>query len=253
MKIRQALDVISKISIDYYIDKPYIVGGLPRDIFLKKEIKTTDVDLTTNSSDILRLGLIAAESMHAAFNISDDGHITLFFENFDIDFSSNFISSSVEEFLSGKLQDLYEIYSRDFTINTLHMDINSLEISDPIGMAKDDLENKIIRTPMPPEITLGDDPKRVYRGIDFATRYGFSFADELTKYIKDNTDKFTQGQVKEAFITQRINKSIQNDPDRAISILMDTGLFYHIPLSSEFKTLLINRKLLSKYLEGNPS
>lgn len=251
MKIKECLNEILKISKDYKIDTPYIVGGLPRDVFLKKEIKTNDVDLTTNSSDSLRLGLLAADKFNCPFFISDDTHITLFFEDFDIDFSSNFISPSIDEYLSGKSDNLYEVYSRDFTINTLHMKIDDFKVFDPTGIAIPDLENKIIRTPLPPEITLVDDPKRAYRAIDFAARYSFDMAPELVRFIKENIDMFISGKVKASFITQRINRAIYNDKARTIKLLLDTGLFFHIPLTGDFKNLLIKEKLLNTYLQGH--
>ena len=96
MDLGEVLKLTADIADTYLIDKPYIVGGLPRDVYLKKEeIKTTDVDITTNSSEVLRLGILLAEELNETFELSDNGHVTVFTDKFDLDFSSHFVSEAV--------------------------------------------------------------------------------------------------------------------------------------------------------------
>src|SRR5690606_21782229 len=184
MSIKETLKQISEIARFYKIDKPYVVGGLPRDIYLQKEIKTSDIDLTTNSPDILRLGILVADHLNSPFELSDDGHLTIFADEFDIDFSSNFVSDRVLEYLDEDKKKFAEAFSRDFTINTLHRDLESGEFFDPTGMAVRDIKDKIIRTPVPVNITLTDDPRRAYRAINLAVRYNFSIDPDIVHFVK---------------------------------------------------------------------
>lgn len=249
MSIKDTLRDIADLARYYKIDKPYIVGGLPRDIYLQKEIKTSDVDLTTNSADVLRLGILVSDKLNVPFELSEDGHVTVFADEFDIDFSSHFISENVVRYLDGKHKGFEEAFSRDFTINSLHQDLETGEFFDPTGMAVTDIKNRVIRTPVPPEITLGDDPRRVYRAINLAVRYDCSIDEELVSFIENNLDMFSPENIKDKYITLKINKALNIDPDKTIDLLKQVGLFQYVPLSGDFKNILIEKKELINYLE----
>jgi poly(A) polymerase len=70
-----------------------------------------------------------------------------------------------------------DVLRRDFTINTLLMDLDG-KIHDPLG-ARADLEAKILRTPADPLQTFADDPLRMLRAIRFAAELGFELAPDL--------------------------------------------------------------------------
>lgn len=96
-----------------------------------------------------------------------------------------------------------DAYRRDFTINSLFYNINEDKIEDFTGKGLDDIQNKIIRTPVPshevwsqvgihaeeqaitPKKTFMDDPLRVLRAIRFASRYGFDLDKDLMEAAKD--------------------------------------------------------------------
>lgn len=252
MSIKETLNLISKLAQHYNIDKPYIVGGLPRDIYLKKSIKTNDVDLTTNSLDVLRLGVLVADKFNVPFELSEDGHVTAFLDEFDVDFSSHFISKKVEEYLDGNFIGFEEAFSRDFTINTLHQELSAETFFDPTQQAIEDLEAKVIRTPVPVEITFTDDPRRAYRAINLAVRYDFSIDQEIIDFIHNNLELFNSDKVKDKYITLKINKALYTNPEKTIDLLRETKLFPFVPLVGQFKEFLIQNKLLSEYLNfGN--
>mmetsp|Transcript_42290 Transcript_42290/g.165117 ORF Transcript_42290/g.165117 Transcript_42290/m.165117 type:complete len:334 (-) Transcript_42290:903-1904(-) len=74
---------------------------------------------------------------------------------------------------------------RDFTINALFYNLRSEKIEDFTGRGLRDLENGILRTPVDPLTTLGDDPLRLLRGIRFACQLGFELEDDFKSAARD--------------------------------------------------------------------
>lgn len=251
MNADRALKLISDIAKQYLIDQPYIVGGLPRDIYLGNKIKTADIDITTNSPDVLRLGILTAKLMKAAFEISDDGRLTIFTDTLDLDFSSHFISEHAVNFLPEKDKKYAEVFSRDFTMNTLLMDLDTRKIYDPTEMGFDDINNKILRTPIKAEYTLMDDPKRGFRAISLAARYDLKIHEDIKKFILENNDVFSPKNVSDKYVIGKISKALSENAEKTLSLLMELDLFKFVPLTGYFKDLVIHKKLLKDYLEAS--
>jgi hypothetical protein len=262
MDLKDIYSKILKICKENYIDEPYIVGGIPRNLYLNKSNnlnnfeKYRDVDITTNDSDVTRLAVTSADQLGMGFRFFEDGHVSLYAENTVLDFSSHFISSlaveHVKEELNVKDKKLFEVYSRDFTINTLHKRFFDNEILDLTNKGLEDIDNKLIRTPVPARISLADDFRRVYRAVNFAARFGFYIDNEIIDYVKKNREKFT-GQnkwvLKEAFVTSIIGEAIEDDANTTIHYLSEMNLLPTVPLVGRFKEEMIKRKLINKYLD----
>lgn len=75
-----------------------------------------------------------------------------------------------------------EARRRDFTINSLLYNINQAAVEDFTGMGVADLRAGLLRTPLPPGETLGQDPLRILR---FAARFGFRVDAQLAAAMKD--------------------------------------------------------------------
>jgi hypothetical protein len=115
-------------------------------------------------------------------------------------------------------------------------------------MGFDDINNKVIRTPVPAHITLTDDPRRAYRAINLAARYSFQIDDDIKKFVLDNPDVFRSENIKDKYIAVKISKALKEDEEYTLSLLKELGLFKNVPLSGHFKDVLIERKMLTEYL-----
>ncbi|MGZ8557409.1 MAG: CCA tRNA nucleotidyltransferase [Chitinophagaceae bacterium] len=114
---------------------------------------------------------------------------------------------------------------RDFTINSLAISLNKNDygkLIDPFDGVKD-IENKIIKTPMPPAQTFSDDPLRMMRAIRFATQLNFSIEEKTFESIKVNAERIKI--VSQERITDELNKIVAAArPSIGFDLLYKTGL-----------------------------
>ena len=256
MSVLEKIKIINDIAEENFIDKMFFVGGVPRDYAMGlKEIRTDDIDVTTNTPDCPRLGVLSADYFNAPFKMFDDGHVKVSFNNFSIDFSQNFISDDVVNYLKKNKktindQKMLEVYSRDFTINTLHQDPFSKEIFDFLNFGLKDIDEKIIDTPVAPEITLSDDPRRIFRAIYFSCKYNFKIHNDIKKFVIDNNLIINDNKIKNSFVTNIISKAMGFDPEKTVELLFELGIVSRVPLVGLFKDFLIRNKLILDYLDS---
>ncbi|MDR0605238.1 MAG: CCA tRNA nucleotidyltransferase [Bacteroidales bacterium] len=168
-------DISAKLGID-----TYVVGGYVRDMFLHRETK--DIDLVTIGS-----GIELAQAIAKELEI-EENHIAIFknygtamfrYQGINVEFvgtrKESYTHTSRNPIVEkGNLQD--DQNRRDFTINAMAISLNKHDygtLIDPFN-GLDDLQNKIIRTPLDPEITFLDDPLRILRAVRFASQLNFT-------------------------------------------------------------------------------
>jgi len=59
--------------------------------------------------------------------------------------------------------------------------INASEVEDFTGMGLQDMQAKLIRTPLKAVDTFMDDPLRMIRSVRFAHRFGFTIHEEIVQ------------------------------------------------------------------------
>jgi tRNA nucleotidyltransferase/poly(A) polymerase len=250
----EPLEGLLALSKRYNIDRPFAVGGSVRNYLLNYPDDGSDLDITTNSSECIRLGVLLSTESSQVFRMFSDRHIRVFYKGKNIDFSPGILSNAHPGVISWLRQNLpdrekySESFSRDFTINSLHQDVESGEIIDPSGSGVKDIESKIIRTILPPDITIKNDPRRIFRAIKLASKFKLSIDSSLIEYVRENSEIIMDEKLTTQYMTNEINEALRFDQDLAMSNIFDFGLFKIIPLSGLYSEYLIKNKLLSKYL-----
>jgi poly(A) polymerase len=166
--------------------KAFVIGGWVRDCLLKREHQDKDIDIVVLGSGI-EIARKCARRLDPRLKVS-------VFKNFGTamfrwnDYEIEFVGARKESYERGSRKPVVENGSleddqrrRDFTINALAISLHKDsfgEFTDPFG-GTDDLNNKIIRTPLDPDKTFSDDPLRMMRAVRFATQLDFSI-DEIT-------------------------------------------------------------------------
>jgi poly(A) polymerase len=221
-------EVISQASQELQLES-YVIGGFVRDLLLERDFKK-DIDIVAVGSGI-ELALKVSDLLPNKPKVQvfkTYGTAMLRFEDTEIEFvgarkESYHFDSRNPVVENGTLED--DQNRRDFTINALALSLNKDnfgELSDPFN-GLDDLKNKIIKTPLDPNITFSDDPLRMLRGIRFATQLGFEIEEASFESITTNAEriKIITGER----IVDELNKILSTDkPSVGFLLLYKTGL-----------------------------
>lgn len=199
MNYKQALNnpifkIISKASQELGLES-YVIGGFVRDFLLQRDFKK-DIDVVAIGSGI-DLALKVSELLPNKPKVQvfkNYGTAMLRYKEIDIEFVGARKESYTEESRNptvenGTLED--DQNRRDFTINALAFSLNPKnygELVDPFNGLQD-LENKIIKTPLNPDITYSDDPLRMLRGIRFASQLNFTIEEKSLEAISKNCER----------------------------------------------------------------
>ena len=135
---------------------------------------------------------------------------------------------------------------RDSTINSLFYNLETSSVEDFTDCGLEDLQKKIIRTPLDPFKTFHDDPLRVLRHIRFASRLDFQIHDKDLEAMKDATiqqafmSKITRERV--GIEVKKMLASIDEKSLRALKIMIETRLYNTIFTSSDAKSFRYSRE-----------
>lgn len=211
----------------------YVIGGFVRDFLLQRNFKK-DIDIVAVGS-----GIDLAQKVSSLLPnkpkvqiFKTYGTAMLRFEDIDIEFVGARKESYTEDSRNphvetGTLED--DQNRRDFTINALALSLspdNFGELVDPFG-GVEDLKNKIIRTPLNPDITYSDDPLRMMRAIRFASQLNFTIEEESLNAITRNKERINI--ISGERIVDELNKILMSEvPSVGFKLLHQTGLLHII-------------------------
>ncbi len=255
MELKQLLYTINKVAANNNISKPYLVGGMVRDIALKRFKEVKDVDITCGNNQSDELGqLVLKEIPKATYTKFSDGHGCLHFEDFSVDFSNNFNINNIQNELlkvgiSKPTSMEKELYSRDFTINTLLMPLDLSKIYDLTTKGMSDILSKTIDTCLDPSITFLSDPRRIVRVIYLGVKLHFEPSKRVLEWVNKNT--YIVSKVDKKYMTDRINKSLETDPEYTFELLKKLNMVKYAPNSNLYNDYITSDpKVLYQSLNG---
>ncbi|MCK5908282.1 MAG: CCA tRNA nucleotidyltransferase, partial [Flavobacteriales bacterium] len=175
----------------------YVIGGFVRDFYLKRG-NAKDIDVVAIGSGI-ELAKQVANNLPGKNNVQVFKNFgTAMVKHNDIDIE--FVGARKESYRTDSRKPIVEDGTleddqnrRDFTINALAFGLNDNnfgELLDPFG-GLEDLKNKVIKTPLDPDVTYSDDPLRMMRAIRFATQLDFEIEQESLDSITRNRDRIS--------------------------------------------------------------
>jgi poly(A) polymerase len=207
--------------------KAFAIGGFVRDLILDRPCKDIDVVVSERGPEIAKA--VANKLGVKKVTIFKTYGTAMFkFQNWEVEFvgarkESYSADSRNPEVSPGTLED--DQKRRDFTINALAISLNTENygaIIDPFEGTKH-LTEKVLKTPLNPDITYSDDPLRMMRAIRFASQLEFKIEEDSFEAIKRNKDRISI--ISQERITTELNKIVlSKTPSIGFKLLFDSGL-----------------------------
>lgn len=227
---------ISTVSKDMNIPA-YVVGGFVRDFFLG--IKNDDIDIVVEGS-----GIEFAKSFAQKVN----GKLS-YYENYGTamvkwnGLEVEFVGARKETYIRGSRNPIVEdgtlyddLERRDFTINAMAISLNENTYGELIDFfnGENDLKNKILKTPLDPDITFSDDPLRMFRAVRFISKLdGFAIDDNTKNGIVKNT--YRSSILTRERITMEIEKMLSYvNPTDGLNLLQELKLWDYAFPNNEY-------------------
>jgi poly(A) polymerase len=224
-------DVIGEVAKKLRI-KTYVIGGFVRDHFLERPSKDIDFVVVGSGIDMARevAGKLPEKPQVTVFK--NFGTAMFNYQGMEIEFvgarKESYRANSRKPIVeNGSLKD--DQNRRDFTINAMAISLNENdfgEVLDPFR-GLDHIEDKLIKTPLDPDLTFSDDPLRMMRAIRFAAQLNFEIDKTALKAIRTNAERIKI--VSQERTTDELNKIIlSKNPSVGFKHLFNTGLLHII-------------------------
>ena len=223
---------VSKASSLLKVDS-YVIGGYVRDYIMERgDAKDIDIVAIGSGIDLAQKVSSLLPGTPTVSVFKNYGTAMLKADQIELEFvgarkesyKEDSRNPAVEE---GTLED--DQNRRDFTINAMAISLNKGsygELLDPFN-GIEDLKNKIIRTPLDPDITFSDDPLRMLRAIRFATQLQFKIEEKSFESILKNAERIKI--ISTERVVDELHKIVASPkPSIGFAILNKAGLLPHI-------------------------
>lgn len=210
----------------------YLVGGSVRDALMGRDVAEIDFDFATSARPD-RIAAILEGWADSVYRIGEAfGTIGAMKDGRSVEITT--FRSEIYRDESRKPQVTYsddietDLSRRDFTVNAIALELPSFEPVDPYGGLQD-LENKVLRTPLDPEISFGDDPLRMLRLFRFQATLGFAADVQAIAAVQRMSSRLSI--VSAERIRDEFSKlMLAEAPGAALAMIVATGLStYFIP------------------------
>jgi tRNA nucleotidyltransferase/poly(A) polymerase len=226
LKIYNFLDAATTIAEDLNL-QVYIVGGFIRDLILKRD--RVDIDfMVIGDGNLYAKQLADKLGVNKVDIFKTFGTAHFNYEEIDFEFvtarkESYAKDSRKPQVFTGSFKD--DISRRDFTINTLAVSINRKTFGELVDNFNgyEDIQNKIIRTPIDPLKTFDDDPLRILRAYRFASQLNFMIDEAINKAAYTLRDRLEI--VSQERITDELFKILLSPkPSVGLKLLFESGV-----------------------------
>ena len=202
----------------------YLVGGPVRDLFLRRP--HVDLDLATDAPPETTLELVAPVSTNQWLQGMRFGTVGAQVEGTRMEITTfrteRYESKSRHPEVSFATDIETDLSRRDFTINAMAIRLPERDALDPFG-GMSDLEGRVIRTPVDPDLSFTDDPLRMLRAFRFASQLDFEIDGSVLSSIARLKDELRT--VSAERIADELAKLVLGPaPGRALELADEAGL-----------------------------
>jgi tRNA nucleotidyltransferase (CCA-adding enzyme) len=229
---QQAIPVLRKMEEAGF--EAYFVGGCVRDFILGREI--ADVDIATSATPE-EIKMIFPKTVDVGI---EHGTVIVIWNKQTYELTTfrtdgeytDYRRPAQVTFIRSLFEDLKR---RDFTMNSLAMDKEGRVIDPFSGIQA--IENKQIETVGSASERFHEDALRMMRAVRFVSQLSFSIVPHTFQALKANAALLKNISVER--ISVEFEKLL-NGPNRkkALQILVDSGLFLHLPGLKEYREAL---------------
>ena len=168
--------------------KIYLVGGIVRDLYGNAtNIQNLDIDLTTNATPEEIKAIIKPIADNLWLSGEKFGTIGAHVNGKTIEItthrSESYLSDSRKPIVEFSQQIEEDLSRRDFTVNSMAIDLSSKELIDPFNGQKD-FADGVLRTPLNPDISFSEDPLRMLRAARFTCRFELTPTKKMVQSMK---------------------------------------------------------------------
>ncbi len=205
----------------------YLVGGFVRDIILRRNKNEMDflvvgdgINYAEQLANDLGIKEVTVYKNFGTAHFNYQGMVLEFVGARKESYKRNSRNPKVEK---GSLDD--DLNRRDFTINSLAVSLNENAFGKLIDKFDgiNDIERKLIRTPLEPEKTFDDDPLRIMRAFRFASQLNFQIHKSIMKAARLMADRLKI--VSQERITDELMKILVSDkPSIGLILLFESGV-----------------------------
>lgn len=171
----------------------FLVGGVVRDLILKRD--RSDLDFLVIGDSLKFAEKVANKiGIQKVTKFRNFGTAHFIYENYDIEF----VGARKESYKRDSRKPIVEdgtfeddIKRRDFTINAMAISLNDKNFGELIDIFNgyNDLQSKLIKTPLDPFQTFDDDPLRIMRAFRFAAQLEFQVDESIMKAAKEMKER----------------------------------------------------------------
>ena len=208
--------------------KIYLVGGIVRDLYGNAtNIQNLDIDLTTNATPAEIKAIIKPIADNLWLSGEKFGTIGAHVNGKTIEItthrSESYLSDSRKPIVEFSQQIEEDLSRRDFTVNSMAIDLSSKELIDPFNGQKD-FADGVLRTPLNPDISFSEDPLRMLRAARFTCRFELTPTKKMVQSMKALAPRLEI--VSPERIREEFDKFLEvRNPEPGFKLLLKTKIY----------------------------